>query len=192
MKSRILTLACLVLALSAVFSTAVTGQRRRAVVRRPAPVRRALVIHHRHPIRRVLPKEVVVRTARRTVVVNAPRVYAPVVTWTPAVASLPELDVLVWQDTGTIENDEGWVDMNFGVDSLGNALFLDVNGRAQISFAEVTFANGNVQVLDFNERTHGSGVYRLFDFADGRHVSTVRLLAKSESDEAKLAVYLSK
>lgn len=49
-----------------------------------------------------------------------------------------------------------------------------------------------VQVVDFNEQTHGSGIYKLLDFAGGRHVSTVRILAKSESDEAKLAVYLSK
>ena len=51
---------------------------------------------------------------------------------------------------------------------------------------------GNVQVVDFNEQTHDSGVYKLLDFADGRHVSIVRILAKSESDETKLAVYLSK
>jgi len=56
----------------------------------------------------------------------------------------------------------------------------------------VTFANGNVQVVDFNEQTHRTGIYRLVDFADGRRVMTVRILAKSESDNTKLAVYLSK
>lgn len=83
-------------------------------------------------------------------------------------------------------------DSNFGIDESGNALFLDINGRAGLNFAEVTFANGNVQVVDFNEQTHSTGIYRLLDFANGRNVKTVRILAKSESDETKLTVYLSK
>lgn len=167
------------------------GQRRRVVVRRPAP-RTKVVVHRGHPIRRTLPAAVVVRPARRTVVVSAPRVFLPSVAWTPTVVALPARDRLVWRDSESIEEDEGWVDANFGVDSSGNALFLDIAGRARLNFAEVTFANGNVQVVDFDERTQGSGIYKLLDFADGRHVSTVRILAKSESDEAKLAVYLSK
>jgi hypothetical protein len=46
--------------------------------------------------------------------------------------------------------------------------------------------------VDFNEKTHGPGIYKLLDFADGRHVSTVRILALSKSDDTKLVVYLSK
>lgn len=167
------------------------GQRRRGVIRRPV-TRTKVVVHRGHPIRRTLPATVVVRPARRTVVVNAPRVFLPPVVWTQTVVSVPARERLVWQDSESIERDEGWVDANFGVDSSGNALFLDINGQARLNFAEVTFANGNVQVVDFNERTHGTGTYKLLDFADGRHVSTVRLLAKSESDDVKLAVYLSK
>ena len=33
------------------------------------------------------------------------------------------------------------------------------------------FTNGNVQVVDFDEKTHGAGLYSLLDFADGRRVS---------------------
>jgi hypothetical protein len=105
---------------------------------------------------------------------------------------MPSSERLVWQDSERIDRDEGWVDTNFGVDESGDALFLDINGKAKLNFAEVTFANGNVQVVDFNELTHGTGTYRLLDFTDGRRVSTVRILAKSESDETRLAVYLSK
>jgi hypothetical protein len=139
-----------------------------------------------------LPAAVVVRPARRPVAVRAPLVWLPSLAWTASVVSLPSRERLAWQDTETIENDEGWVDTNFGIDSSGNALFLEINGRAELNFAEVTFSNGNVQVVDFNEKTHGSGIYKLLDFADGRHVMTVRLLAMSKSDETKLAVYLSK
>ena len=56
----------------------------------------------------------------------------------------------------------------------------------------MTFANGNGQVVDFNDKTHQAGVYKLLDFADGRQVMTVRLLAQSKSDETKFSVFLSK
>src|SRR5688572_18986957 len=148
------------------------GQRR--VVVRPArrvvrhPIRRStLIVRHGHPLRRTLPASVVVRPARRTVVVGAPLVYLPGLTWAAHSVSLPARERLVWQDSEQIDRDEGWVDTNFGVDSEGNSLFLDIKGRTQLNFAEITFANGNVQVVDFDEKTHGAGSYRLLDFADG-------------------------
>ena len=105
---------------------------------------------------------------------------------------MPPSDRLVWQDNESINRDEGWVDTNFGVDDSGKALFLDLSGQTALNFAEVTFANGNVQVVDFNAQTHNPGFYRLLDFSDGRQVKTVRILAKSEADSTKLTVYLSK
>ena len=171
-------------------------QRRVVVVRRPvahrAVVHTRLVVHRGYPIRRVLPATVVVRPARQVVAVRAPLVFLPALAWTRTVVAMPPSERLVWQDSEVIESDEGWVDTNFGIDSSGNALFLEIDGKAELNFAEVTFANGNVQVVDFNEETHGTGIYKLLDFAGGRHVSTVRLLAMSESDDTKLAVYLSK
>jgi len=175
----------------------VAGQRRRVLVRRPVVVhhpvvRTTLVVHPGYPIHRALPETVVVRPAHKVVTIEAPLLFLPAVTWTAITISLPSRDRLVWQDSEEINRDEGWVDTNFGIDSSGNALFLDINGKARLNFAEVTFSNGNVQVVDFKERTHGSGVYQLLDFADGRRVSTVRILAKSESGDTKLTVYLSK
>lgn len=174
------------------------GQRRRVVVRR-APVvvhrpvaRTGLVVRNGYPIRRVLPSTVVVRRAHRVVTVGAPLVFLPSLVWAPRVVVVPNRERLVWQDSERINRDEGWVDTNFGIDQSGNALYLDINGKAELNFAEVTFANGNVQVVDFNDRTHGPGVYKLLDFADGRRVMTVRLLAMSESEESTLGVYLSK
>lgn len=174
------------------------GQRRRVhvrparvVVRRPV-VRHPLVVRRGYPIRRVLPSTVVVRPARRVIRVNAPLVFLPRVAWTSTVVALPPGDQLVWQDSESISRDEGWVDTTLGVDSQGKALFLEINGQARLNFAEITFDNGNVQVVDFNEETRPTGAYRLLDFADGRRVMTVRLLAKSESEETKLAVYLSR
>ncbi|HEX6185006.1 MAG TPA: hypothetical protein VFZ44_14060 [Pyrinomonadaceae bacterium] len=199
MKRRILNSLGLAILLTTLWPAAdAAAQRRRVVVTRPRPathrpVRHTrVVVHTGHPLRRALPDRVVVRPARKTVVVGAPPVFLPAVTWTAAAATLPARERLVWEDTEVITRDEGWVDTNFGVDERGDALFLRIGGSAQLSFAEVAFDNGNVQVVDFNDRTHGDGIYRLLDFADGHHVKTVRLLAKSKQEETKLSVYLSK
>jgi hypothetical protein len=176
----------------------IAGQRRRVAVRRASVivrrpvVRTRLVIRNGYPIRRVLPTAVVVRPARRVVTVGTPLVFLPTMVWKPRVVALAVGDRLVWQDSESIARDEGWVDANFGVDAVGNALFLDINGKAGLNFAEITFANGNVQVVDFDEQTHSTAIYKLLDYTDGRYVKTVRILVKAESDEANLAVYLSK
>jgi len=199
MKKRMLKfLALSTLVLACCSASASYAQRRRVVVaRHPVAAHRAvvhtrLVVRPGHPLRRVLPATVVVRPARTLVAVRAPLFYLPVVAWRTAVVTLPPRERLAWQDSETITREEEWVDTNFGIDNSGNALYLDIAGKAKLNFAEVTFANGNVQVVDFNEQAHGSGMYRLLDFSDGRHVSTVRLLARSESEDTRLTVYLSK
>lgn len=166
---------------------------RKVVVRRGPAVRRtAVVVHSGHPIRRSVTRTVVVRPARTRVVVGAPLVFLPAVVWGATMAPLPPRDRLIWEDAETIERDEEWVDSNFGVDRRGDALFLQVDGRAQLEFAEVTFENGNVQVVDFNDRVYKSGIYELLNFADGRHVKTVRLLAKSQSGKTKFTIHMKK
>ena len=106
--------------------------------------------------------------------------------------TLPPRERIVWQETETIAREEEWVDTNYGVDGSGHELVLDLQGQAKLNFAEVTFANGNVQVVDFDEQSHGNGTYKLLDLSADQHVMTVRLLAKSESDDTKVSVYLSK
>ena len=186
-----LRLLCCAVVIATLCSPAALGQRRRTVVVRH-PHRTTVVVRPGHPIHRVLPAAVIVHPARVAVAVRAPLVFLPALAWTAAVVSLPPRERLVWQDTEAITEDEGWVDANFGIDGVGEALFLEINGKAKLNFAEVTFANGNVQVVDFNEKTHKSGIYKLMDFTADRHVMTVRILTQSESDATKLAVYLGK
>ncbi len=179
-----------VVLLSAVVTSDASAQRRRVVVRRGPVHRTTIVVRPGHPIRRALPRTVVIRPARTTVVVRAPLVFRPALIWVPAVVVLPARDRLVWEDSETIEKDEEWVDLNFGIDGRGSALLLDLDQRAEISFAEVTFENGDVQVIDFDDKTHDRGLYTLLDFAEGRRVMTVRVLAKSTAPETNLTVYL--
>jgi hypothetical protein len=191
MRKTMLTVLAATMAATVLLSSEAAAQRRRAVVRVRHP-RAALIVRPGHPIRRVMPAAVVVRPARRAVIVSAPLVFLPAVAWSATVVSAPPRERLLWQDSETIESDDGWVDTNYGIDASGDALYLDIGGRAQLNFAEVTFANGNVQVVDFNEKTHGPGLFKLLDFSDGRHVKTVRVLAQSRTDETKLSVYLAK
>ncbi len=107
-------------------------------------------------------------------------------------ATLPARERLVWQDSDTIEKDEDWAELNFGVDDRGDALFLDIDGRVQMNFAELTFENGDVQVVDYDERAQAKGLYRLYNFPGVRHVKTVRLVARAQSDEATLTMYLNR
>jgi hypothetical protein len=116
----------------------------------------------------------------------------PPLRWRPAFVALPPRERIVWIETETITRDEEWVDTNYGVDASGSALYLELSGKTNLNFAEVTFDDGHVQVVDFNGETHDAGVYKLLDVKDNQHVATVRILAKSEADESKLAVHLSK
>ena len=169
-----------------------SAQRRRRVVVRRAPVRRTtIVVRPGHPVRRVLPRTVVVRPARTTVVVGAPLVFLPAVVWRPSVVALPPRERLLWEESEALAKEDEWVDCNFGVDRRGGALLLEIEGTAQLNFAEVTFDNGNVQVVDFEDHERRAGVYQILNFADGRHVKTVRVLAKSNSDETSLTVMLT-
>jgi hypothetical protein len=171
-------------------SVDVSAQRRRVVVRR-APVRRTtIVVRTGHPIRRVLPRTVIVRPARTTVVVGRPLVWLPALVWRPAVVVLPPRERLLWEESEVLAREDEWVDCNFGVDRRGGALYLEIEGAAQLNFAEVTFENGDVQVVDFEEKEQKAGIYQVLDFSDGRVVKTVRVLAKSNADESTLTLYL--
>lgn len=156
-----------------------------------ADVRVRIRVGPGHPIARS--RTVIVRPVRpAAVVVRNPIVYAPPVVWTRTVVALPGRDRLLWEDSEVINRREDWVDTTLHVNNTGNALYLNVEGRAHLDFAEVQFANGQVQVVDFREGRLESGTFRLLDFADGRNVVNVRLIAKSQSPRSKLTVYLAK
>ncbi len=168
-------------------SLAAQRRRRRAVVVR----RSRIVVHPGHPIRRSARISVVVRPPRR-VVVSAPLVFLSVITFGAVAMALPQRERLIWQDTDTIDRDEDWVESNFGVDDRGDALFLQVEGRLQLDFMDVTYENGEVQVVDFEERFYTNQTFRLYEIPGVRNVKTVRLVARARSDAATLRLYMSR
>lgn len=170
-------------------STDAAAARRVRVVHR-GPHRTTVVVHRGHPIRRALPI-VVVRTPRRAVVV-APAVFLVPVAWGATVVALPERERLIWEDAETLSKADDWTDFTLNVDDRGSQLFLELVGRAQLNFAEVVFRNGDAQVVDFNEKTRGPGIYNLLDFRDGREVSHVRMVARAKSDDARVIVRMAR
>ncbi|MFN7919419.1 MAG: hypothetical protein U0Q16_04940 [Bryobacteraceae bacterium] len=165
------------------------AQRRRRVV--VTNRRTTVVVRPGHPIARAVNRTVIVRAPHRAIVVGAPLVFLPVVAFVAVAAVLPPRERLIWQDTETIHRDEDWVESNFGIDARGDALYLDIAGRAQLDFADIVFENGEVQVVDFNEHTYGNGIHRLLDFPGRRNVKTVRLVARSKSEDTAFRIYLS-
>ncbi|MEQ1730715.1 MAG: hypothetical protein ABL982_20285, partial [Vicinamibacterales bacterium] len=107
---------------AAVLPVTARAQRRRRVVVRP----NRIVVRPGHPIRRATTLNVVVRAPRRAVVVTAPLVFLPAIAFTAVAVSLPPRERLVWEDTETLLNDEGWVESNFGIDDRGDSLYLQV------------------------------------------------------------------
>lgn len=184
------------LALAVVFTSAApalvatASARVRKVVVSRGPNRTRVVVHRSWPLRRPLPV-VVVRPARRTVVV-APHAFLVPIVWTAAAVTRPDRETIVWEDRETVSKDEDWTEFTLNVEDRGQRLLLEIDGRAQLNFAEVVFENGDVQVVDFNEKTHGSGVYSLLDLEDGRRVDHVRVVARAKSDEAKIVVSMVK
>ncbi|MFN7919310.1 MAG: hypothetical protein U0Q16_04390 [Bryobacteraceae bacterium] len=153
-----------------------------------AGVRVNLSIGVGHPIHR--PRTVVVR--RPVIVAAAPVVYAAPVVWTRVVVAAPPRERLVWEDTETLFREDDWSDTSLRVHNRGKELLLRLDGRAQIDFAEVAFHNGQVQVVDFNEAVLGAGTHRLLDFANGREVESVRLVARSRTPRVRVSVLMVK
>ena len=152
--------------------------------------RATVVVHTGFPIRRTLPAVYVVppRVAYRV----APVTYLASVPFRATIVALPPASVLAWEDSQALEREDGWSDFALNVDSRGRALYLEVKGAAQVSFAEVVFDNGETQVVDFNDANLRNGVYQLLDFRDGRKVDHVRLVAAAKSPNAKLIVRMAK
>lgn len=188
MRRMVLTLVILLMAVTSIE----TASARRVVVRRTRYHRTTVVVHRGWPLRRA-PRVVVVRPARVAVRVVPATYLAPVVFAPIIVSNAPERDVMVWEDGETLGKDEDWTEFTLDCDSRGEQLYLEVvNGRVQFDWAEVTFENGEVQVVDFAEKSYGTGLYSLLDFRDGRKVDHVRLVARARTNEARVVLKMRK
>ena len=133
---------------------------------------------------------VTVRTVRTGPVVRvAPHVYLPAVHFRAVVVTTRPAGA--WTAAESLDASDGWTDFNIDVDRRGTRLLLEVErGPARISHAEVVFDNGDAQVIDFDDRVQAQGVYSLLDFANGRKVDHVRVVASAAKRETTIRVHL--
>ena len=165
----------------------------RRVVVHHAPRRTTVIVHRGWPLARPA-RVVVVRPAAVTVRVT-PRVYLRPVTWTTMAVAVaaPTADALTWVDGTTLEKADDWTEFTLNCGHRGSRLWYEVkSGKVQADWAEVVFSNGETQVVDFAERTQDPGLYPLVDFKDGRIVDHVRMVARSKSDDARIAMRLER
>ena len=172
-----------------VMSAGVAEAARVRVVHTRTRARVTVTVRPGFPLHRTLPA-VVVRTG--PVIRVAPRAYlAPVVFGAVVVASLPPARARVWTASESLDREDGWTDFSMDIDRRGNRLLLEIEkGPARLSFAEVVFDNGEAQVVDFNDKVHAKGIYSLLDFANGRKVDHVRVVASAAGNETAIRVHL--
>lgn len=102
-------------------------------------------------------------------------------------------DNLVWQSSETLYREDDWTEFTLDCNARGSKLLFEVlTGRIQVDWAEVVFDNGEVQVVEFKERSLGRGIYALLDFREGRRVDSVRMVAKTTSREAQLTLWMER
>lgn len=190
MRRPIAPLILLLLAALEIASPAVAA--RRVMVRRGPYHRTVVVVRRGWPLRR--PARMAVVHPARGIVRVSPAVYlAPIVFAGVAVASAPEREVLVWDDSERLVRDDDWTEFTLNCYQQGTRLWLEIpEGRVQFDWAEVVFGNGDARVVDFQEKTHGPGLYSLLDFRADRDVDHVRIVARAKSDQAKIILRMEK
>ena len=185
-----------VLALAALSWAAPSSARRVTVVEHRGPYHRTTVIvGPGWPIHRA-PRVVVVHPAAVVVAVH-PVHYYSAVPFTPMVAatviSVPPPTAVAWEDGGNLTRGEDWAELTFNAQARGQRLWLDVaGGKVQFDWVEVTFGNGEAQVVDFAEKVREPGVYPLLTFPNGRTIDHVRFVARAKSDEARVTLRMTK
>jgi hypothetical protein len=166
-----------------------TATKKTAVKETAVKERAVVVVNRGWPIRRALPT-VVVRPTSSAVRVQPAKYLAPFV-WRPILMPSPPSDLLVWQQGETIYKADDWTEVTWNANTRGSRLFLDVErGKAQISFAEIVFDNGESRVVDFQENTRAQGLVPLLDFKSQRTVDHVRLVTRAKIDPTRIALLM--
>jgi len=188
MKKRIV----LISALLAFFCLQAFSPLSSADQRRKPPRRAVIVVHKGFPI--VRPLRAVVSHPLRHPFRVVPRLFLPLFVWVPVLSTVPPAaNLILWEDAENLVNDEEWTEFALNCENTGSKLWLQVvAGRVRFDWAEVVFGNGEAQVVDMKEDIRDPGYYLLLDFANGRMVDHVRVVAKTETPEARVALKMQK
>lgn len=149
-----------------------------------------VVVHEHFPIHRTLPL-VVVRPPRVAIRV-APRIYLAPIVIRPVVVVAPAPRLVVWHQVEQFEPADEWTDVSFAVGGSGSHLYFEVGGApARVSFAEVVYADGETQVVDFDDQPYSPGYYSVVTLEQPRPVDHVRVVAFADGAAASLSFHLA-
>jgi hypothetical protein len=119
-----------------------------------------------------------------------PAVWLPVIFWAGPYAVDPWMEGAVWQDAQPMDDPDQWAETDFDVDGPGSDLVLDVTGQVALDWAEIVFADGTTQVVDFKNTTVESGTYSLLDWRESRRVDHIRMMARPVAAGSSVGVRL--
>ena len=149
-----------------------------------------VVVHTGFPIRRTLPL-VVVRPPRVAIRV-APRVFVAPIVFRPVVVVRPAPTLVVWSQAESFVPADEWTDVALTVGHPGTHLYFEVaGGPARVSFAEVVYADGETQVVDFADQSYSPGYYPVVTLERPRPVDHVRFVAFAGAPSVNLSFHLT-
>lgn len=159
---------------------------------RPRPARRVVVVHPGWPLRRPV-RHVVVHPDQRHVRI-VPRLYLPPLVFVSIlVVERPPHDRIVWEDGETIDRTDDWCEIVLDCNAHGTRLWYEVeSGRVQVDWAEVVYTDGSAQVVDFESRTQGPGLYRLLEHHEARSIDHARMIVRSRTTESRIALHMER
>jgi hypothetical protein len=83
-----------------------------------------------------------------------------------------------------LDKSAGWSNLSFPIQEQVSGIFIDVQGKVQFRYAEVSFADGGIESIDLRLATRGRGLFELTTFDKTREVTQVRLVARARTRNA--------
>jgi hypothetical protein len=83
-----------------------------------------------------------------------------------------------------LDKSAGWSNLAFPIQEPVSGIFIDVQGKVQFRYAEVSFADGRIESIDLKLATRGRGLFELATFDKAREVTQVRLVARARTRNA--------
>jgi len=93
-------------------------------------------------------------------------------------------------ETGRLNANLGWQQVNFESNVHASELYLDVlRGRVQLDRAEIVFRNGRRTTIDLNNRLRDRGRIQIARFDNVRNIDRVIVTARARTSDARIALW---
>lgn len=130
--------------------------------------------------------EIIIRPFARRAVIFAPVAPRPVVIEEPTIINQPVQQSYASSGSYNIYSRDGWVNIDVPVEQSGRRLYLNLDGEAKFDYAEIKFGDGQVERVNLHNQVYNGGNIEIANFGRNRHVSSVDLRARSDSNRSHL------